>query len=106
MRRREFIVSVVAAATLVRGAGAQPKPKLARLGWVVGASAASSVPFLDSLRAGLANLGYVEGRNLAIETRYADDKPDLVAPLARGTYSPAGRYPRHPGCCYVDRGRA
>jgi putative ABC transport system substrate-binding protein len=82
MRRREFIVSVVAAATLVRGAGAQPKPKLARLGWVVGASAASSVPFLDSLRGGLANLGYVEGRNLAIETRYADDKPDLVAPLA------------------------
>jgi putative ABC transport system substrate-binding protein len=82
MKRREFIVSALAVATLVRGAGAQPKPKLARLGWVVGASEASSVPFLDSLRAGLADLGYVEGRNLVIETRYADDKPDRVAPLA------------------------
>jgi putative ABC transport system substrate-binding protein len=82
MRRREFIISAFAAATLARGAGAQPKPKLARVGWVVGASAASSVPFLDGLRAGLADLGYVEGRNLAIETRYADDQPDRVAPLA------------------------
>src|SRR5258708_3462557 len=66
MRRREFIISAFAAATLARGAGAQPKPKLARVGWVVGASAASSVPFLDGLCAGLADLGYVVRRNLAI----------------------------------------
>ena len=82
MRRRDFVISLLAAATLVRDVAAQPKSKLARLGWVVGASAASSVPFLDSLRAGLADLGYVDGRNLVIETRYADDKPDRVAPLA------------------------
>src|ERR1700680_1238014 len=82
MRRRDFIISLLAAATLVRDVAAQPKSKLARLGWVVGASAPSSVPFLDSLRAGLADLGYVEGRNLGIEPCYATDKPARVAPLA------------------------
>jgi len=82
MRRRQFLVSALAAATRIRGARAQPKPRHARVGWVVGSSAASSAPFLSGLRVGLADLGYVEGRNLAIETRYADDAPDRVAALA------------------------
>jgi putative ABC transport system substrate-binding protein len=77
MRRREFI-AFAAASVLARGAGAQSTAKIARLGWVVGSSAASAMPFLGSLRAGLADLGYVEGHNLTIEARYADDRPDRL----------------------------
>ncbi len=82
MRRRKFI-ALAAATVLARGALAQSGAKTARLGWVVGSSAASAMPFLDSLRAGLADLGYVEGHNLTIEARYADDKPDRLPVLVQ-----------------------
>jgi len=49
--------------------------------------AASLAPYIDAFGSGLAALGYVEGRNLAIEYRYADDAiervPELAEELAR-----------------------
>jgi putative tryptophan/tyrosine transport system substrate-binding protein len=45
------------------------------------------VPYIDAMRSALAELGYVEGRSLAIEFRYGDDViervPDLAAELVR-----------------------
>ena len=38
---------------------------------------------LGAFQQGLNELGYVEGHNLTLLTRYADDKADQVAPLAR-----------------------
>ena len=49
--------------------------------------AASMEPFLPALRAGLAEAGLVEGRNLTLETRFGDDDlgrvPALMAELVR-----------------------
>jgi ABC-type uncharacterized transport system substrate-binding protein len=78
MRRRKFIVSSLALVSLPEVAAAQSPTRPFRIGWIVANSAVASAPFLDAFRAGLIDLGYVEGRNLAIETRYADDAPDRV----------------------------
>ena len=82
MRRRTFVASSLIFASLPEIAAAQSPARVFRVGWIVATSAAASAPFLDALRKGLADLGYIEGRNLAIETRYADDVPDRVPALA------------------------
>jgi putative tryptophan/tyrosine transport system substrate-binding protein len=52
-----------------------------RVGWVVDSSPRASMPYLEPLRAGLAERGYVEGRNLIIEARFGDEEPDRVPGL-------------------------
>jgi len=83
MKRRRFLLSTVALAGLSNIAPAQSPPKAVRIGWIIGGSAAGSELFLEALRAGLADLGYVEGRNLVVEARYADDKPEQVSALTQ-----------------------
>jgi hypothetical protein len=83
VKRRAFVGSSLIFATLPHIAAAEPPTRVFRIGWIVGTSAAASAPLLDALRKELADLGYIEGRNLAIETRYADDVLDRVPALAR-----------------------
>lgn len=58
-----------------------------RIGWLPPASAANGLPNLGALRAGLRELGYVEGQSIAIEARWADGRserlPQLAAELVR-----------------------
>lgn len=62
---------------------AQQQPaKPARIGFLIPASASSYASRVEALRAGLRDLGYVEGRNLAIEFRSADGKYDRLPGLA------------------------
>lgn len=58
---------------------AQPAQKTARIGYVWAGSPGSDVGTLAGLQQGLADLGYVEGRNLVLERRYADGSPDRLA---------------------------
>src|SRR5262245_20850382 len=90
MNRRnylKFLASTVATAGLPRSLSAQGAAKRARIGWITAQQAASLVPYIEAMRSALAELGYVEGRNLAIEFRYGDDViervPDLAAELVR-----------------------
>src|SRR5215470_16538872 len=83
MRRRQFLALTLAAA-LTRSVGAHGAPKVARVGWLTAQQASSLTPFLDALRAALADLGYVEGRNLIIEYRYGNDDIGRVRELAAG----------------------
>src|SRR5205814_1843809 len=83
MKRRRFLASTLALASLPRIALGQSPSKVFRVGWLIGGSADGSALFLDALRAGLADHGYVEGQNLVIEKRYGDDGPEpVVAALA------------------------
>ncbi|HEU4343496.1 MAG TPA: ABC transporter substrate-binding protein, partial [Candidatus Binatia bacterium] len=71
----------------VHPAEAQRQEKLSRLGFLSTASLSSLAPRLEAFRQGLRELGYVEGRNIAMEYRSAegnvDRLPELAAELAR-----------------------
>jgi putative ABC transport system substrate-binding protein len=84
MPRRAFL-AITAGGLLAAplAAEAQPAGKVWRIGWLSPASAATAASELDALRAGLRELNYVEGRNIAIEARWADDKSARLRDLAR-----------------------
>jgi putative tryptophan/tyrosine transport system substrate-binding protein len=67
-------------------ARAQQPSKVARIGFLGPAPAASYWPRVEGLLAGLRDLGYVEGKNIVIEFRWAErveQLPELVADLVR-----------------------
>jgi putative tryptophan/tyrosine transport system substrate-binding protein len=83
MRRRQFIILVGAAALASPlGAHAQDVGKFYRIGILETIPATRNTANLDALRKGLHDLGYVEGRNLGIEYRSADGRPERFPDLA------------------------
>src|SRR5262245_55166556 len=80
MRRREFITLVGGAAAWPLVARAQQPGKLPTVGFLGAASAWSQwvAAFLQRLR----ELGWIEGRNLTIEYRWAEGSSDRAAELA------------------------
>jgi putative tryptophan/tyrosine transport system substrate-binding protein len=63
-------------------AEAQQAGKIARIGFL-GATSAYSVPErMEAFRQGLRDLGYIEGKSIVIEWRYADGKIDRLPALA------------------------
>lgn len=80
MRRRDFILTVGGAALWSRTVrGQQTSPVVGVLG--IGSREAVRANF-SSAQARLAEMGYVEGRNLTIEYRWADYQQDRLAALA------------------------
>jgi putative ABC transport system substrate-binding protein len=63
-------------------AEAQQPGKIPRVGLLISASSAATAPFIDALQLGLRELGYVEGKNIAIERRFAELKFDRLPDLA------------------------
>jgi putative tryptophan/tyrosine transport system substrate-binding protein len=87
VNRREFITLLGgAAAAWPLAARAQPT-KAFRIGFLGPASASTTAPWFDALRAGLHDLGYEVGKNILFEFRWAEGKddrlPDLAAELVR-----------------------
>jgi len=85
MRRREFIAALGgAAAVWPFAARAQPNGRIRVIGFLYNNSKADgrSTGDVAAFREGLRDLGYVEGENLRIETRYADRQFDRLKPLA------------------------
>src|SRR5262249_46950980 len=87
MRRRKFLLSLLAMAAVPRTVAAQGMAKVVRIGWLTAQQASSLVPYVEAMRTALADLGHVDGRNLVIEFRYGDDViervPELAAELVR-----------------------
>ena len=61
---------------------AQQPTKIPRIGFLIAASPSSVSPRLKAFRQGLRELGYVEGKNIVIEWRYAEGKLDRLPALA------------------------
>jgi putative tryptophan/tyrosine transport system substrate-binding protein len=85
---RTIAIAVMMTSVLCACAYVEAQPaKIVRVGFLGPTSAASNVSRMDALRAGLRDLGYVEGHNLVIESRWAEGKferlPALAAELVR-----------------------
>jgi putative ABC transport system substrate-binding protein len=63
-------------------AGAQPPPKIPRIGYLGAFTPSAGAPLLEAFRQGLRELGYVEGQNIFIDYRWAEGKPDRLPALA------------------------
>jgi putative ABC transport system substrate-binding protein len=87
MRRREFITLVGGAvATWPFAARGQRDAKIARIGVLGLAPASAFKTRLDALRSGLRDLGLIEGKNIELEFRWADNVdqlPELAVELVR-----------------------
>ena len=82
--RRKLLVGCGAAAIAapVVSLAQQPSAKLHRIGFLGPTSAAAMASRLEGLRVGLRDLGYVEGKNLIIEFRWAEGNYDRLPALA------------------------
>jgi putative tryptophan/tyrosine transport system substrate-binding protein len=64
-------------------ATAQPTGKVPQIGWLTtGVPSAGVHALLEAFRQGLRDLGYVEGRNILVESRYAEGHEDRCPVLA------------------------
>jgi putative ABC transport system substrate-binding protein len=84
MRRREFITLVGgAAASWPLAARGQPTRKMPRVGvlWHAG-SAEEEAIYLGALQQGFNDLGYIDGKTIALEHRFPNEQPERFASLA------------------------
>ena len=81
VQRRHFLLTAGALLAAPLAAETQQAAKLIRIGILAGNRAASPHT-IEAFRQGLRDLGYVEGRNVLIEFRDAEGKPERLPALA------------------------
>src|SRR5439155_25612978 len=79
MKRRAFVAGLGVGVTSWPRVARDQSSRQIRVGWL----STGRHPFIDAFRQGLRDLGYVEGRNLVIEERYAEGKNERLPELAR-----------------------
>jgi putative ABC transport system substrate-binding protein len=82
MRRREFITLIGGAAAAWPIATRAQQHSIPVVGFLGALSASSWATRVEALRAGLRDLGYVEGKNIVIEFRWAEGNYDRLVDLA------------------------
>jgi putative tryptophan/tyrosine transport system substrate-binding protein len=82
MRCRAIAIVAVALALASVGLAEAQQPKITRIGFL-SATPASAIPDrIEAFRQGMRELGYVEGKNILIEYRWAEGKIDRLSQLA------------------------
>ena len=82
MRRREFITLLGGAAVAWPMAARAQQPAMPVVGLLRSTTAAPFTRLVAELQRGLSEEGFVEGRNVTIEQRWADNQPDRLPDLA------------------------
>ena len=81
----KWLALSVIACVFVAAAGvaeAQQSKRVPRIGYLAAATADAQTARTEAFRQGLRQLGYVEGKNITIEYRHAEGKPDRLPDLA------------------------
>jgi putative tryptophan/tyrosine transport system substrate-binding protein len=81
MRRRDLILGLGGAICAPLAARAQQKP-MPVIGFLFGGLSSAAVGRLAAFHQGLGETGYVEGRNLTVEFRWAENRYDQLPALA------------------------
>ncbi len=81
MNRRDLLTALGAAAALPTSTRAQ-QPALPLIGFLSGASAAPFAHLVAAFRQGLGDTGFVEGQNVAIEYRWAENRYERLPGMA------------------------
>src|ERR1700676_4171900 len=81
IERRKFLATLGSAAAWPLSPRAQPGV-MPVVGFLNAASPDVSAHFVDAFRLGLKETGYIEGQNVAIEYRWAEDHYDRLPALA------------------------
>ena len=87
MRRRELLLMATAMMAAPRSLRAQQKA-MPVIGWLSSASSGQIDAYLAAFRQGLAETGYVEGQNVSIEYRWAENHYDRLPGLAAQLVGP------------------
>ena len=76
MKKKITVVTLTAMLFALCGSveAQQQAGNVARIGYLATASRATELPYVEAFRLGLRELGYVEGKNINIEYRYAGGK--------------------------------
>jgi putative tryptophan/tyrosine transport system substrate-binding protein len=77
-----FFLTLLFVLALSIPAEAQQPGKMYRIGFLVAPSRSFFTARMEGFRQGLRNLGYIEGKNILIEYRYAEGKLDRLPELA------------------------
>jgi ABC-type uncharacterized transport system substrate-binding protein len=76
-----WILATILLATVSLAAAQQPA-KVPRIGYLIATSPSLNAARIEAFRQGLRELGYVEGKSIVIEYRYAEGKLDRIPALA------------------------
>lgn len=82
MKRRDALLALLAVGAAPLASFAQQPPKVWRIGFLSNGTVTSAGGQVDAFRRGLSELGYADGRNFVIESRWAEGKIDRLPALA------------------------
>ncbi|OFZ84212.1 MAG: hypothetical protein A2W21_01385 [Betaproteobacteria bacterium RBG_16_66_20] len=82
MNRRDSIAALAALAAALPLARAQQSVKIFRIGLLSPFSPSAAAAWHEAFRQGLRDLGWVEGKNIGIEYRFAEGRNDRIPDLA------------------------
>ena len=82
MRRRDFIKVIAGSAIAAPLAARAQQPSMPVIGFLQAGSAASTADYFDAFRDAMRQLGYIEGRTIRFENRFADGVIERLPELA------------------------